>query len=570
MSSNIAALEAAARERESQCKLAAVYYKRKNEKTQALEYLRRAKTCHDILEHIEMVKEGVIEWADIAAEVPELPAAPPPLLLDELMSAPPNTGSPTSPTAPSTATPTIAVPALIEKLKEQAALAKTASIYYLSKQKKAEALKFGRLMKRLNQDAESLAGLPAGAPAPPLEFEEVAFEQENRCADLSANEYEVVIVRASQLPFFKAGYAAGASIPVVVTWDVGYPDGTGKGETPATSTTTSDVTFDRSFKIAIDRTNRGLQRHMERRKATFEVYYQTGGLLGLGFLSSRGLLGRGIVKLDGLLTKAELVETINLVDDKRRPTGATLQVKLRMQTPLVRSDVIIRKERWTLLAAGSAAPSAPTSPAVSVLAPTPISPAASPASAPIRPPSPAKASPPPPRPASPARPANNPAPTPSAPAPAKPAAPSPAPPAASDAVADDSAASAVSAELQATLAWLESTDHLVSCLVLEHEIKAASAAPSSDESQSRAFFCQTKLNMLQVQVSVGALTMPAYAAQLRAAIAEAKRHALALKRGNMVQDAVRVLRWVKLMEQEVGEIEQMLAEGGDGEEGMDE
>ncbi|KAJ3364374.1 Coiled-coil and C2 domain-containing protein 1B [Allomyces javanicus] len=583
---------ATVRARQVQCKQAAVYFKRQNDLGAARDWLKHSKACDVILEKLELVSEGLFAWADVQDDAPPLPPPPPPQLLDELAGR--STGAPAVPllsnASPSPASPAAGVPGtagdvvahLIDALTAQSAACTAAAAYYLGKSMKQEALTFHRMKKAFGTDLAALhdaLARGAGAVAPVYEYKDVRFHQELSCPDLNMFEYEVQVKKATGL----GAKAVSGDLNCLVIWDVGFPENEGKGETPAITSSTPDVDFDYAFKVKIER-NKQFQRHLERKRASFEVLHRTGGLLG--FFSSRISLGRAQVKLDSLLTKAEIHQVLPLTDVNRRSTGGSLEVKIRMRQPLQKPDIVERQERWVFIQSLQATPT--SSPVVAVptaalpLLGTPVAdgPAAPPAPPPKHPSpaprteSPARAPPSPkPLPPAPARtsaaPAASPPPPAAAAAPSTSAAPASAPPTSA------SPAPSTTDDLQDLIDWFENPDTLVSNLVLDAEMeslakgitaaRAARDTATADALEDRRSACQVKLTMLQLNVEMGVLTMDKYRAQLAKAIAEAKPKALALKRMGRVDLAARTLARIKLMQQECSEIDQMMAAGGEEE-----
>jgi restriction endonuclease len=127
---------------------------------------------------------------------------------------------------------------------------------------------------------------------------------------------------------------------------------------------------------------------------------------------------------------------------------------------------------------------------------------------------------------------------------------------------------ASSNELENAIHWIEmDTDHLVSNLVLEAEIqlaqtkeiaaKAKKDTIAAEAAEDRRSACQVKLQLLQLNVEMGVLSMVDYRKTLVEALALAKEKALTLKRGNRLDLAAQALQRIKLMQQEVAEIDQI-------------
>ena len=105
-------------------------------------------------------------------------------------------------------------------------------------------------------------------------------------------------------------------------------------------------------------------------------------------------------------------------------------------------------------------------------------------------------------------------------------------------------------------------DHLMSNDVLEAELellikqKAALLGRADDELDSRIMAVQIAMQVLVAQVSTGALTMEAYLANIKAAAVEMKAAALELKEAGDKQNAVMLLRRIKLIQAEIAGAEE--------------
>lgn len=238
---------------------------------------------------------------------------------------------------------------LITSLKNQIQACTAASAFAYRRGDKTTALHFHKLKKLYSADLASIEALKgSGNPMPPFRTETVSYKLERQNSELDPAELEIAIVRGSNLSSREVGKAA--DLDVVVGFDLGYPtenDATkpeGRGETgPGRG---SDPVFDFTKRLAIiDRTSRGLLRHFEKRKLGIEIWHNKGWFRG------RVLIGRATVPLVDLLTKCEIREVVEVTDpgNPRKTIGGSVEVGMRLRTPLRGSDVVEIVERWVSL-----------------------------------------------------------------------------------------------------------------------------------------------------------------------------------------------------------------------------
>ncbi|RHZ49946.1 hypothetical protein Glove_508g6 [Diversispora epigaea] len=230
-------------------------------------------------------------------------------------------------------------------LESQISSCQTISAFYLKCGHKNEAMNFLRYKKAFVADLASLASYQKhDKDVPPFHFKEVTYNIENAFFDLSANDLEICIERAWNLGNKEVN---GKDVEAYVSWDIGWPlegsqgAGNGKGDTSAAKRG-MDPEFNWKKIISIER-NRAFMRHVERKKATFEVFHYR------GFLRKAISLGKAQVKLDPFIKKSEIHEVFELVDNNRRPTGGRLEIRLRLRHPLEKADIITKKERWLII-----------------------------------------------------------------------------------------------------------------------------------------------------------------------------------------------------------------------------
>jgi hypothetical protein len=216
--------------------------------------------------------------------------------------------------------------------------------------------------------------------------------------------------------------------------------------------------------------------------------------------------------------------------NSRRATGGKLQVSLRLKTPLLGTDKIKHEERWLFLnhtrTSSTTTPVASTATKVETVRPVTATPLSKPS------------------------------------------------PPATAATATSTNSSAVKSSLEPTTAYtqddsqlvillqeFDNVDNIVSNMVLEAEqeqiqTQLQAKPANSAELRDRLQNVQIKLNMLVLQVQTGTLTLPAYIQNVRKSIEQTKRQALQFKRFNQMGKAREAMNRLKIMQQEVAEVEQ--------------
>ncbi|KAF9542077.1 Coiled-coil and C2 domain-containing protein 1B [Mortierella hygrophila] len=490
---------------------------------------------------------------------------------------------------------------LESQLESQIKMCDSTLKYYFEAGDKNTALKFHKLNKNFKADLVSLQSHRShGKKAPAFHFQDVRYEQEHGFyEEIGLNDLSLSIMRAWDLSHKDV---QPADIDSYVMWDLGWPTesmagaGSGKGTTPSIKKT-AKPDYNYSKTLGIERT-RAFNRFVERRKATFEVWHYR------GLLWKDYLIGRGQIALQPLLEHSEIHEIIPLLDPtNRRNTGGKIEVKIRLQRPLLKPEIIVKEEKWVVIdefnSAGLGFPSTvaatpssrssgspaigrtgpPAGKATKAVPAAPVAATPTPANATraVGIPSPAapavaaastasvKQSPKPPS-ASTAAAGQR-----SAPASrgATPAAASPKPNAATDAEEEES-------ESDKALNELNSIELLVSNMVLESEIQIAQSmihdaravgnAEAAEEYQDRLMQLEIKMKLLVLQVQTGQLTMDVYCQSVYGRIGKDKKLAVELKRLGMVPEAKRALGRSKIMTQEMKEVEEAMAAQGEEDE----
>ncbi|KAJ3261279.1 Coiled-coil and C2 domain-containing protein 1B [Chytriomyces hyalinus] len=584
--------------RQLEYKQAALAFKQRGDAPKARELLVVSKTMQDTIDFADA--NGIIPFEyrlpgpppappapvavakpipakPVAASAPATPAVKPsPAVASATVSASKPVTTTSTPVISATTTPSLPantkelLTRLHTQLESQIALCTSIAGTYFKAGNKPAALEYHKRKKTYQNDIEVLSsvlasfdGSAAAASAIYFQYEEIRYEVEQTHADVSNEEMDVLVERAFDLTLKGV---PEADLAAYVAFDIGWPvdGGDGKGQSGTIGKTASPE-FNYSKRIKIDR-NRPFQRHLERKRAVFDVYHLAKGFGGISMFSKPVQIGRASVPLNTLLNKCEIHEVVDIMDvvNPRKSTGGKLEVKLRLRVPLAKRDITVKQERWVALSLGGPATVQTTTtdvnqtvsapPAVAEIpqasaSPAVVMPVVPPAAGIVTPPAAGVASPPTgntPRPA-----------TPSAAAPSATSGTTPTPTPATQDVDE--------VELE-----FLNPDNIASNMVLENEhgailaqISALKVAkkPIPDDLVDRKNGYEIRMNMLVTLVQLGTLTMPAYIANVKSSIAVTKKHALLFKTNNKIELAKQAMVRIKAMTEEVAEVEQAIANG---------
>ncbi|EGF81497.1 hypothetical protein BATDEDRAFT_34789 [Batrachochytrium dendrobatidis JAM81] len=482
---------------------------------------------------------------------------------------------------------------LLKTLQSQIALCTTLSTNYYKSNQKEIALEFHRKKKRMEMDSEALKHLrnlnspstvsdsPSTSPVSSsnvmlpfmFHYEDLEYTLAHTNQDVPLDEMEISILKATDLG--NREIAAG-EVDSSVGYDIGWPQegdvttAEGRGETPIVRKNSNpEYGFKRNIRII---RSRPFQRFLERKKVFFEVIHTKPGILSM-LMTRQIVLGRAAVKLEPLLTKCEIHEIIKLGDpsNPRRETGATLEIKIRLRTPIVKPDIVTKTERWLVVELGSPISASTTEITAHTGAST--SPRTAFSRGNIA--SPSKTNDPtkaknPPRVSSPVSPNDGNA-SPSKPVQnstldtkALPAVVSPAP---AHELAQPKPAQKEIVDLDSLELDFQNPDKIASNQVLEHEhgqILAQIAQltvtrkPIPEEIQDKKTAYEIRMNLLVTLIQLGKLDMTSYVAQVKTSITTTRTAAMEFKRAGRMDLVKQALIRVKLMTAEMEEVEQSM------------
>ncbi|KAL1919989.1 uncharacterized protein VTP21DRAFT_1135 [Calcarisporiella thermophila] len=471
---------------------------------------------------------------------------------------------------------------LILQLEEQVKSCLSVAGHYLRCGQRQQAVSFNRLKKVFEADLQSLIShRDHGRPVPAFHYHSICYEVQNTFPDIDMGQVEVEVIRGVELG---SREVPGRETEAYVVFDFGWPPegnpGYGQGkETSSVAKRGPNPEFSVKKRIPIDR-NKAFQRHLERKKATFEVFHYR------GFFRKAVSLGRAQCTLSPLLRQCEIHEVVELLDNNKRPTGGRLEIRICLRTPLLGTEILRKTDKWLVIDEFNPAnpippeislipPASSQSPGMATGATTSRENPTSKPSTPVSTPSKNSA-----RTGSASQLLTSPSGFNSSPIPSAPSTPLPARRLAETATPTKSspAKSAPSQELESALAEFYNPDTIASNNVLEHEIGLISSKLAAMDSGSAEYEDQldrkqaleVKMNLLVLQVQMGQLTMEAYLDQVRVAAGKARRLALLLKKHNKIEEAKQSLRRAKIMEEEVEEAEKAIAGGVVGGENLDE
>ncbi|KAJ2769660.1 hypothetical protein IWQ56_002463 [Coemansia nantahalensis] len=438
------------------------------------------------------------------------------------------------------------IDAVKERLSHQLGVATRLAEQFLKGGDKQKALEFHRLKKQAAADLATLGSYAANGRQQPPPFlhrtVQWAMAAEQR-RDIGAGQLQVAIGRVSSGGDLAA--TLGGESDFYVQWELGWPRDRGtRGYTRTIRFKEFDGgggSADARYTHAVDmvdrQNTRPLQRWADRARLTVELYKY------MGLLWGSQLIGRAALPLAALRAQSEAAATVEIkaVADSLTRAGRPLpggpvfvDVAARLRLPLSNApETTSHSEHWIYIdaAAPASEPAAKEQPPHSTGREEPAAPvtAERAAAEEVEPAVPAQ----------------------------------PAPAASADKSADAETVDDIATKL-------DLVDGLVSNAALELElellparIKAAGDSDAVHELQSLEAAVKVRMGVVAAQVEAGALTIQVYMAAVAAEAAEAKRWALAAKRGGRRDLAVRALQRAKAMQAELDEMAAAMDGAGD-------
>ncbi|XP_052757950.1 coiled-coil and C2 domain-containing protein 1-like isoform X2 [Galleria mellonella] len=202
----------------------------------------------------------------------------------------------------------------------------------------AEANRFEHLALTVKQDLDVVIVAKGVSSNPPkFHYESRQFSVIQCNTDLNENDLELTIVRgiAYNVPNPK-------EVDTYVKFEFPYPQDAPVSDRTGLVKDTNSPQYDAVFSLTINRSARPCLRVFKRHGIKFEIYARG------GWFRSDKLLGSLVVKLAPLETAVTIHDSFPLMDG-RRAAGGSLEVKLRVRTPLLQPQVVESTHRWLVI-----------------------------------------------------------------------------------------------------------------------------------------------------------------------------------------------------------------------------
>ncbi|XP_063376006.1 coiled-coil and C2 domain-containing protein 1-like [Cydia fagiglandana] len=215
----------------------------------------------------------------------------------------------------------------------------------------AEMNRFENLAVRVKQDLDVVVVAKSLNQNPPkFHYESRQFAVVQCNTDLNENDLELTIVRgiAYNVPNPK-------EVDTYVKFEFPYPQDAPIIDRTSQVKDTNNPEYGAVFPLAIHRAARPCLRVFKRHGIKFEVYSKGCVACGAhslvccsGWFTRDSLLGSCTVKLAPLETQVTIHEAFPLMDG-RRPAGGSLEIKLRVRTPLLQQQIESTTHRWLVI-----------------------------------------------------------------------------------------------------------------------------------------------------------------------------------------------------------------------------
>ncbi|XP_049870894.1 coiled-coil and C2 domain-containing protein 1-like isoform X2 [Pectinophora gossypiella] len=202
----------------------------------------------------------------------------------------------------------------------------------------AEMNRFEHLAVKVKQDLDVVVVAKSlGQSVPKFHYESKQFSVVQCNTDLNENDLELTIVRgiAYNVPNPK-------EVDTYVKFEFPYPQDAPVSDKTALVKDTNSPQYNAVFPLAINRSSRPCQRFIKRHGIKFEVYSRG------GWFQRDALLGQVSVKLAPLETCVTMHDSYPLMDG-RRPAGGSLEIKLRVRTPILQQQYENTTHRWLII-----------------------------------------------------------------------------------------------------------------------------------------------------------------------------------------------------------------------------
>ncbi|EPZ33237.1 hypothetical protein O9G_001588 [Rozella allomycis CSF55] len=199
--------------------------------------------------------------------------------------------------------------------------------------------KFGELILLFQKDLTRILGLERnGLSLPPFLYKDVDVTYEQCYTDMPLNELKLEIRSVSGL-YFKDN---GSVIPACPYFNVEFPyPESQKASSPVFKQSSSfEPNYSKTF--VIDR-SKAFKRFTERKKLTVEFFHYR------GFFRKSVSIGKVVIPLNTLNKKALIHEAFQLIGADRKPTGAIIDIIIKIREPLDGNVAINETKRFLFL-----------------------------------------------------------------------------------------------------------------------------------------------------------------------------------------------------------------------------
>uniref|UniRef100_A0A2A4JVH4 C2 domain-containing protein n=1 Tax=Heliothis virescens TaxID=7102 RepID=A0A2A4JVH4_HELVI len=326
--------------RQMQFKEIALLHKKKGELDTALQYLRTAKRFDPLIEAAR---------AGRPVDLSNLPSLPKPKSANKATSdslpssiidsssVDEASGSDWVEVSPMTGTSTDdAHSSLLNQLESQAKMAKEFMSHCKSMGHVAEAKMYEKLYERVREDLDVVRVATLNNRAlPSFHYVTREFSVTQCNTDLGVNDLELTIVRG-------IAYNASKDMDTYVRFEFPFPQEAPVSDRTEVVKDSINPEYNAVFPLAINRSSRPCLRVFKRHGIKLEVWSKG------GWFRSDALLGTLALKLAPLQEHVTLHDSFPLYDG-RRPVGGSLEIKLRVRTPILQQEVKTTKHRWLVL-----------------------------------------------------------------------------------------------------------------------------------------------------------------------------------------------------------------------------
>ncbi|XP_076377000.1 lethal (2) giant discs 1 isoform X2 [Megalopta genalis] len=186
-----------------------------------------------------------------------------------------------------------------------------------------------------------------GLPSPQHHYETKTYAIVQSCTDLNNNDVEISIIRGINY----------SKEDTYVIYEFPYPTDNPPTDRTSTIRGTCNPEYEAVFRLngIIDRGVRQCQRAFKRHALKCQVWTKGCSLNPLlcctnpsGFFRSDSLLGTATVKLQPLESQCVLHDSFPLMDG-RKPTGAKLELKIRLRNPVLTKQIEQITDKWLII-----------------------------------------------------------------------------------------------------------------------------------------------------------------------------------------------------------------------------